>query len=123
MIGIFVNENGVRYAYAIVHGYKTIETRNRNMLSALIGKRVAVIRTKRNCNPLVVGYVTIESCFFCKANDFGKIWKEHLIPTGSQYDCNNGRGKWCYRLSDAEKCDPFELPSSAIRHGRSWCEF
>ena len=62
MIGIFVNSDGcVPYADAIVGGYKRIETRNRDMLRDLVGKKVAVIRTRRGKNPTIVGYVTIDS--------------------------------------------------------------
>lgn len=123
MKAMFVQETaGVRYATAIVQGYKPIETRNKNMLSALIGERVAVIRTGRQGKPTVVGYVTIDGALF-----LGKAWldanrNKTLIPEGSRFDCKNS-GKWCYFLSNPEECEPFVLPSSAIRHGRSWCEF
>lgn len=123
MYGVFVNENGgIRYASAIVDGFKPIETRSRNMLSALVGKRVAIIRTRRNKNPLVMGYVTIIG-----SEKRSREWLDEnrnltLIPEGSGYDCK-GSFKWCYYLVSAEKCEPYQLPSSAIRHGRSWCEF
>lgn len=128
--GIFVNQlslSGVKYADLIVDGIKTIETRNKNMLSDLIGLRVAIIRTVRGKKPTVIGYATITS-----ANRYhGKWHDEHrnltCIPEGSKYDFSDRPGarwtKWCYELSDPERCEPFELPSSAIRHGRSWCEF
>lgn len=127
MYGIFVNERGAgHYARWIVDGNKTIETRNRDMLSALVGKRVAIVRTHRNSHPksvpMVIGYVTIREKSFCKAEDFYKYFKEHLVSEGSAYDCH-GKGKWFYHLAGAEKCEPYPLPSSAIRHGRSWCEF
>lgn len=127
MYGIFVNERGAgHYARWIVEGNKTIETRNRDMLSTLVGKRVAVIRTHKNTiphtAPMVIGYVTITGKSFCKAEDFYNYFLEHLVAEGSAYDCH-GKGKWFYHLADAEKCEPYPLPSSAIRHGRSWCEF
>lgn len=123
MNGIFVNENGsVRYASAIVNGIKPIETRTRNMLKDLVGKRVAVIRTRRGKCPMVVGYVTITD-----AGMASRAWLDDhrdltLIPEGSSYDCK-GSFKWCYFLDHAETCEPFALPASAIRHGRPWCEF
>ena len=123
MKGIFVNEDGgVRYAWAIVGGLKTIETRSRNMLSALVGERVAIIRTHRHSNPIVLGYATISGSSFCKAADFQRFWTEHLVPVGSQYDATD-KGKWFYHMTDAERCTPYPLPSSAVRHGRSWCEW
>lgn len=123
MYGIFVNEDGgVRYAHAIVGGYKTVETRNRNMLKDLVGERVAVIRTRRGKSPAVVGYVDIVRYEFCPVSLFEMYRDETLIPPGSRYDVS-GRGKWFYRLENAEKCDAYPLPSDAVRHGRSWCEF
>lgn len=127
MYGIFVNERGAGfYARWIVTGNKTIETRNRDMLSALVGKRVAVVRTRKstipNTAPMVVGYVTITGKSFCEANDFHKYFMQHMVSEGSAYDVNS-KGKWFYYLADAEKCEPYPLPKDAIRHGRSWCEF
>lgn len=124
MKGIFVNETGgIRYATMLVCGHKTIETRNRNMLRDLVGERVAVIRTRRDHNPMILGYVTITSSSFCKAEDFHKYDNDHLVPVGSLRDCQNGKGKWFYHVTDAKRCQPYPLPSSAVRHGRSWCEF
>ena len=123
MYGIFVNENGcIHYADLIVGGYKTIETRNRNMLKALVGKRVAIVRTRRGKNPLVVGYADITGSCFCNASKFEEYRDMTCIPQGSMYDVH-GKGKWFYRMANAEKCDPYPLPADAVRHGRSWCEF
>ena len=123
MCGIFVNENGcVRYADAIVRGIKTIETRNRNMLKCLVGKRVAIVRTKRGKMPMVVGYVTIMHSYFCPSSNYEKYRDQTLVPVGSAYDVH-GKGKWLYFLRGAEGCNPFPLPTDAVRHGLSWCEY
>ena len=123
MKGIFVNENGcIPYAEAIVNGYKTIETRSRNMLSACVGENVAVIRTRRGRKPEIVGFVDIVSSEFCHADEFDKYFNQHCVPPQSKYACH-GKGKWFYHLENAEAFFPQPLPSSAVRHGRSWCEF
>lgn len=123
MKGIFVNENGgIPYAQAIVRGVKPIETRNKNMLSALVGERVAIIRTHRNKAPLVLGYATILWAEHCSKEYMDAIRSITLIPEGSEHDAGKS-GKWCYYMADPVACDPFPLPFSAIRHGRSWCEF
>ena len=123
MYGIFVNEDGgIPYAQAIVEGRKPIETRSKAMLRQLVGERVAVIRTRRGKSPMVLGYVDIVG----DAHRNGKWMDENrnltLIPPGSKYDAN-GWAKWCYFLSNPEKCEPYPLPADAVRHGRSWCEF
>ena len=125
MYGIFVNENGcVHYADLIVDGYKTIETRNRNMLKDLTHTRVAIVKTRRNKKPMVVGYADIGEAYFCPVERFNDddVRNKTLIPEGSMYDCH-GKGKWFYDLWNAERCDPYPLPADAVRHGRSWCEF
>lgn len=123
MCGIFVNENGcIRYAQLIVEGIKTIETRNRDMLKCLVGKRVAIVRTKRGKLPMVVGYADIVDSNFCPYRLYDEYRDETCVPEGSAYDVH-GEGKWFYYLENPEKCDPFPLPQDAIRHGRSWCEY
>ena len=123
MYGIFVNsDGGIPYADAIVSGVKTIETRNRDMLSKLVGKRVAVVKTRRGKNPTIVGYGRIKSKLFVNVEEFELVRDATLIPKGSQYDCNR-KGKWLYALAEAEKCEPYPLPKNAKRHGISWCEF
>ena len=123
MIGIFVNENGcIHYARLMAGGYKKAETRFRDMLGKLVGERVAIIQTRRHKNPQVIGYVTIVSKQFVKAEDFPLYFNDHCVPPGSSYDAH-GRGKWLYWLKDAETCEPYDLPKDAIRHGRSWCEW
>lgn len=123
MKGIFVNENGcIPYARLIAEGYKKIETRSKNMLSACVGERVAIVRTRRHKAPLILGYATIVRSTFCKAEEFQQYFDLHLVRPGTAYDCK-GRGKWFYWMEDAQECEPYPLPSSAVRHGRSWCEF
>jgi len=123
MKGIFVNSTqGTDYARAIVTGRKTIETRNRDMLKDLVGDTVAVIRTYNGKRPKVIGYASIVDHFFCDADLFQMLRGQHLVPEGSKYDCTD-RGKHCYVIGFCEECDPFDLPASAVRHGRSWCEY
>ena len=123
MYGIFVNSDGwIPYADAIVDGVKPIETRSKDMLSWLVGQRVAIIRTRRGKNPTVIGYADIKCKAFCDSKTFENYREYTLIPPGSRYDCN-GKGKWFYYMANAERCLAYPLPKNAVRHGRSWCEF
>ena len=122
--GIFVARSGkVRYAIEIVDGRKPIETRNRNMLGRLVGERIALIETKQNKSPRIVGYATIKEAFFCPSDQFDKYRNMTLIPKGDAYDCK-GKGKWMYVLENPVHCKP-ELfdKSKVVYHGRSYCEF
>ena len=125
MVGIFVNENGgIRYASLIVNGLKPVETRSRNMLGKLLGYRVAIVRTCRGKNPVVIGYATIDRAeWYCqKICNSEEMRKYTCIPEGSAYDAGP-KGKWFYWMKDPEVCEPYPLPENAVRHGRSWCEF
>ena len=126
MKGIFVNEDSdrehVSYASAIVDGEKTIETRTKNMLRPLVGERVAIISTRRGLGACIIGHATIDKAFWCTADRLNSMRSQTLIPKGSKYDCYTG-GKWCYYLVNPERCEPYPLPGSAVRHGRSWCEW
>lgn len=123
MYGIFIRDNaGIRYAEEIAAGRKPLETRSRNMLSKCIGARVALIRTRPGFRPLIVGYADMTAGVFQTAEWMAANRDKTLIPAGSTFD-NYGRGKWCYQMENAEECTPYELPETAARHGRSWCEF
>ena len=119
MKGIFVNSSEYPYAERIVSGFKTIETRSKNMLRACVGDRVAIVRTGKGI-PVVIGYVTVSGSA-CSASltasDFPG--KTYVFP-GSKF-ANN---RWFYFLKDAEMLSVrFPLPADTVRHGRSWCEF
>ena len=123
MYGIFINEDGkVKFAHEIANRRKPVETRNRKMLSALVGKRVALIATGKGKKPTIVGYATITHEWWYPKEYMNNIRHATLIPAGSKYDSTD-KGKWCYWMSWAEPCEEYPLPTSAIRHGRSWCEF
>lgn len=123
MKGIFVADCGcMKYALYLASGAKVIETRAKNMLSACVGERVAIIRTQKGKPPCVVGYAKIVRASFCKAEDFDKYFDLHCVQPGSKY-APNGKGKWFYWMANAEECRPYVLPRDAVRHGRSWCEF
>jgi len=122
MKAMFCNGRKIPFPAWMCSRLKTLETRQKNMLSALVGERVAIAETGTHRVPMVVGYADIVGSFFCAAEDFDKYRDLHMVPAGSQFDCK-GSGKWCYILENAEHCTPYPVPSSAIRHGRSWCEF
>lgn len=121
MKGIFVNQlsaQGVKYADLIVDGVKAIETRSRNMLSACLCERVAIIRTVRGKKPVVIGYADMVGSVHSEKTA-ADCYESTFVPEGSKFAGN----RWFYLLRNAERCQPYALPENAIRHGRSWCEF
>ena len=114
---IFVRQtNAIPYADAIVQGYKTIETRSRNMLGRFVGKRVFVIRTRSGDKPFIIGSVFISDAQYHSAQELDKMRNKTLIPPGSQFDCH-GKGKWCYTLERPESTEiPIALEFFDIAH-------
>ena len=132
MIGIYVNSaKGINYAEAIVKGYKTIETRTRDTLKSLFKSsdtiRVAIIDTSAK-TPVIVGFVTLHKGYKVNRDEFrtDKYYNRHLVPEGSKYDIKPGAAfKWCYEITEAVSCceSPRKVPETAVRHGRTFCEF
>jgi hypothetical protein len=124
MIGIYVHDtSGTPYAEAIVGGYKTIETRNRNVLGQFIGQRVAVVRTKAGHKAEIIGTVRIVNGRFLTESELDAMRNQTCIPPGSKFDCH-GRGKWGYRLAHPEPCEPQLLSDHKIVHRTmSWVEY
>lgn len=117
MKGIFVNENEAPFANWIVQGWKTIETRSRNVLRPLVGERVAIIRTKSGQKSMVIGVVKIVDSF---RENVRFLRTSTMIPVGSKFDTGY---RWMYVLDRPEEVEPFPLPENVVRHGRSWCEW
>ena len=128
MKAIFVHETaGEPYAYWMVYGFKTEETRTKNTLLPCVGENVAVVSTRSGRKPEIVGFVEITGYSFCPASLFEMYREDTMIPYNSKYNkfgYRNGKpGKWFYHIEFPRPCKPFPLPENAIRHGRSWCEF
>lgn len=107
------NTKAVKYADAIVEGYKTIETRTRDVLGRFVGCRVLIIRTDDNKKPMVIGSVSITYDAYKSAEALDELRDRTLIPPGSKFDCH-GCGKWCYFLRHATKFS-HEIPLSELR--------
>ena len=120
MKGFFCNDDIAPFPWLIALGMKDVETRSKNMLSALVGERVAIVKTGRNSKPLVIGFVTITGAAYLDSEWLEENRNRTHIPAGSKFDTG---ARWCYFLEDAETIRRYELPDNAIRHGRSWCEF
>ena len=130
MYGIYVKSTrGIPYAIAIAKGYKTLETRTRDVFKSIFKdhdtERVAIIETMRS-TPIIIGFCTLHRGQKVDRETFhtDEYFNKHLVPPGSKFDVGNREFKWCYECSDAELLDrPVFLPKDIINHGRSYCEF
>ena len=125
MFGIYVQATRAQdYAAAIVGGYKSFESRTRNVFRSIdLGEKIAIIRTGRGKKPEIVGFATMEPGFHVSPEEFRRMFCGHLVPPGSKFDTDE-RGKWLYKVTSWEKLDePIELPKDRTNHGRSYTEF
>lgn len=125
MYGIYIaDDKATSYALAIVKGFKSIETRTRNVFKGIPEReKVAVIRTRSGHRPEIVGFVKMERGWHCPPELFHLFDSCHLVGPGSKYDTDE-RGKWFYTIHWREELEhPIELPATRINHGRSYTEF
>lgn len=124
MIGIYVRNDNVWYADAIVHGIKTVETRNRDVFGKFIGQRVAVIATRPGYKAEIVGSVMITDKKQYTAAELDLIRDKTMIPTGDKYDITGGT-KWGYKLEQPFAFNkPVPLSIAEItKRNRSFVEF
>lgn len=93
------------YAMQIVKRLKPIETRTKAVLDRFLKCRVLVIRTRSGHKAEVIGSVFIDKCRYLTAKEMDAVRDKTLIPAGSEFDCQNGKGKYCYYLTDPVEFD------------------
>lgn len=102
--------------YLILHGMKTIETRNNRRLDAYLGRRIGIIATRSHKPSMLVGFATLER-EVTTFKDYDSFHLEryeelHRICKGSHYDMKDGKTKYGYHLTDVRAIDPVRLPVS-----------
>jgi predicted transcriptional regulator len=119
---VFINCLVFDFIFAIMTGKKLYETRTRNTLKQLVGKRVFLCKTGKG-KKLVMCSAIIESITIV---DNVKSWKQYrkacCIATGSKYDYIPGTKKYLYRLTDVKPVKAF-VPAEGKRHGYVWMEY
>jgi hypothetical protein len=99
MIVLFINCKLFPFISWIVAGLKLYETRNRNTLKNIIGKRIYIAETGKNrrpiirclasiCNPIVINSI----------KNFNRYRSQTKIKKGSCFDFIPGRKKYLYPL-------------------------
>ena len=130
MYGIYVKSTrATPYAQAIIQGYKTLETRTRDVFKSLFKNKdeicVAIIETsgKRSA---ILGLCILHKGqkIDCETFRSDEYFHKHLVPPHSKYDVKDSGFKWCYECTEPLPfLRPAELPRDIISHGRSYCEF
>lgn len=123
---LFINSRSVPYVNMIISGLKTIETRSRNTLRALVGCTVIIAETgSAFSRPVVRCSARIARAVPCyDADEWNRLRHLHQVPEGSQHDWQPGTTvKWLYYLEDVKEFyEPYYLQEGR-RHGRVWMEY
>lgn len=112
VFGININDRTQGFTEQILELLKDIETRStRDVFRALIGLRVALIRT--GCGPAtIVGLADIAGVkLYETSEEFHKDDARHLVQAGSKFDIKPGNRKYGYILENVERCDPIPAPA------------
>ena len=104
--GIYINDDERPWTNWILNRTKTIETRNKDTLKHLVGRRVALVKTNRKRKPMVVGYATISDKIIYKTQEeFEQDVARHCVPMYSKYhECKSC--KYGYVLTDVTPVIP-----------------
>lgn len=123
MIFIYINCSLFPFINWIIAGKKLYETRNRNTLQKLIGKKVYLVETGKHKKPLVrCSCLIVEGFTIDNKGDYETFRKAAKIKRGSVYDFIPGKRKTFYKLEKVQSVPAFPLPDNIIRHGRTWAE-
>lgn len=125
MIVLFINCKLFPFINWIIAGLKVYETRNKNMLSGLIGKRVYIAETGKHKKPLIRCMATItEHIVIDSVSVYETLRSDTMIVPGSDFDWKqNTKHKHLYRLENVVPVPAFEIPDGGIRHGRTYIEY
>lgn len=126
MIGLYVNNSTPeRYAFRIICGLKTIETRTKRAAKSFLnsgvkpGDRIAIV-----ANGKIYGYVTFEGVkAYDSRADFIADYPAHGVRTGSKFDYNPATGKVGLIFSDPRPRKTGDIKIKVQRTGGyTWTE-
>lgn len=122
MYGIYINCKEYPFIDWIISGSKLYETRTKDTLSKLVGKRVFLIETGKHSVPVVRAVAKIAWSDRCSYSDV--IARKQARIKDTKYDIKPGSEKVFYFLMSVHPVyNPFPVPASRVNHGRSYTEF
>ena len=121
---VYINCKRYPFIDWILTRSKLYETRNRNTLGRFLGQRILLAKTGHG-KPVIRASAVIAEVIEVFTED---AWLPYImdscISNGSEYDWQpDTKKKVLYRLTDVHQVEPFPVPDTAVRHGRTWCEY
>lgn len=123
---VYINCREHPFCDSILRGCKTFETRTRNTLGCLVGKKCLFVETGTGKHAKTRFYATIDSVIRIDSKEqFEQYRNECGIVPGSDYDWKpETKTKYLYHLTDITGEDEYEISfSKEHRHGRVWAEY
>lgn len=119
---VFINCKDVPFVDLIISENKIFETRNRDTLGGLVGRRIYLAETGHG-KPVVKCVAEIFKPTVVREKEWFQWFRESTcIPCGSKYDWKDDtKCKYLYPIGYVERVDPF-IPKEGKRHGRVWME-
>jgi len=121
---VFINCSSAPFVTMIMDYRKLYETRSRNTLRSLIGKRVLIAETGNGSKPVVRCSAIINKAFKVESFHEWDMFRDYTqVSTDSPFEWSDRtRYKWLYELDSVRPVEPF-IPKEGIRHGRTWMEY
>ena len=121
---LYINCSSFPFVDEIITGNKIFETRSRDSLRSLVGKRVMICQTGTGksltrCSARIVNAFSVSSF-----HEWDMFRDYTLVPSYDPYDWKpDTKTKWLYELSNVIiEPVPFH-PAPGFRHGRVWMEY
>lgn len=118
--GMYVNCSKTPFVDLMAARLKPWETRPRNTLGPLVGKRVDIIETGKG-KPTIKATATVRSSTIVSYDDV--TMRKAACIYGTDYDIKPGQTKVFYELVNVRKVKPRRVPTDHINHGRAYTEF
>ena len=119
---VFINTKEIPFVDLIISEDKLFETRNRNTLGGLVGRRILIAETGHG-KPVVRCSAELHMPTVVREKEWWEWFRESTcVPSNSKYDWGeNTKCKWLYPIGYVEPVEPF-TPPEGKRHGRVWME-
>lgn len=121
---VWINSSSAPFLDDIYDRLKPFETRSRDMLGCLVGKRVILAESSRRqrlarCSVVIRSVLRVTS-----REEWDALRPLHRVPVGNKYDWKpETKVKYLYELTDMRRLRPFRVPKTGIPHSRSWFEY
>lgn len=121
---IFINCDGAPYVKKIMLLQKLFETRSKDMLRPLAGRRVFVAETHKGRRPVVRCSLRIGPGFMVDNSAAYEQFRQYTcVPCSDVYNWQpTTKRKWLYPLLSVAPVRPF-IPAEGKRHGVTWMEY